>query len=163
MQQDATNSEKELSERQELAIPHLVSAKSASETAELIGVNRTTIYRWMDDPTFREEYDRQRDAVADFARDGMRTLMLKALSVQAERLDSDDPKERARAAKEIIDYDTKTATSHENQKLVNRLHRLIYNEEERRDVPHRQRPDRPISGFQRTSLTLHPDTSQTFS
>ena len=135
MQQDATNSEKELSERQELAIPHLVSAKSASETAELIGVNRTTIYRWMDDPTFREEYDRQRDAVADFARDGMRTLMLKALSVQAERLDSDDPKERARAAKEIIDYDTKTATSHENQKLVNRLHRLIYNEEERRDVP----------------------------
>ena len=135
MQQDATNSEKELSERQELAIPHLVSAKSASETAELIGVNRTTIYRWMDDPTFREEYDRQRDAVADFARSSMRTLMLKALSVQAERLDSDDPKERARAAKEIIDYDTKTATSHENQKLVNRLHRLIYNEEERRDVP----------------------------
>ena len=135
MQQNATNSEKELSERQELAIPHLVSAKSASETAELIGVNRTTIYRWMDDPAFREEYDRQRDAVANFARSSMRALMLKAMSIQAERLDSDDPKERARAAKEIIDYDTKTATSHENQKLVNRLHRLIYNEEERRDVP----------------------------
>ncbi len=135
MQQDATNSEKELSERQALAIPHLVSAKSASETAELVGVNRTTIYRWMDDPDFRDEYDRQRDAVADFARAGMRTLMLKALSVQAERLDSDDPKERAHAAKEIIDYDKTTARSHENQKLVNRLHRLIYNEEERRDVP----------------------------
>ena len=55
MQQDATNSEKELSERQELAIPHLVSAKSASETADLVGVNRKTVYRWMDDPMFREE------------------------------------------------------------------------------------------------------------
>ena len=118
-----------------LAIPHLVSSETASETAELVGVNRKTIYRWLDDPTFREEYDRQRDAVANFARSSMRALMLKALSIQAERLDSDDPKERARAAKEIIDYDTKTATSHENQKLVNRLHRLIYNEEERRDVP----------------------------
>ena len=136
MQQNATNSEKELSERQEIAIPHLVSAKSVSETAELVGVNRTTIYRWLDDPKFRDEYDRQRDAVANFARSSMRALMLKALSIQAERLDSDDPKERARVAKEIIDYDVKTATSHENQKLLNRLHRLIYNvEDDRQDEP----------------------------
>ena len=61
--------------------------------------------------------------------------MLKALSVQAERLDSDDPKERARAAKEIIDYDSKTAMNRENQELLNRLHRLIYNEEVRQDEP----------------------------
>ena len=135
MSQNATNSEKELSERQVLAIPHLVSAKSVSETAEHVGVNRKTVYRWMDDPAFREEYDRQRDAVANFARAGMKALMLKALSVQAERFDSDDPKERARVAKEIIDYDAKTAANSENQKLLNRLHRLIYNEEERRDVP----------------------------
>ena len=55
MQQDATNSEKELSERQALAIPHLVSANSVNETADLVGVNRKTVYRWMDDPMFREE------------------------------------------------------------------------------------------------------------
>ena len=39
--------------------PHLVSAKSVSETADLVGVTRRTVYRWMDDPAFREEYDRQ--------------------------------------------------------------------------------------------------------
>ena len=131
MSQDVTNSEKELSERQVLAIPHLVSAKSVSETAELIGVNRRTVYRWMDDPAFREEYDRQRDAVAGFARSGMRALMLKALSVQAERFDSDDPRERARAAKEIMDYDAKTAPKHESQKLLNRLHSVIYSTDNR--------------------------------
>ena len=131
MSQNATNSEKELSEIQELAIPHLVSAKSVSETADLIGVNRKTIYRWMEDPTFRDEYDRQRDAVANFARAGMRALMLKALSVQAERFDSDDPKERARVAKEIIDYDSKMAPNHENQKTINRLHSIIYNTDNR--------------------------------
>ena len=96
MQQNATLSEKDLSERQVIAIPHLVSSKTASETAELVGVNRKTIYRWLDDPAFRDAYDRQRDAVA----------------------------------KEIIDYDVKTATSHENQKLLNRLYRLIYNVED---------------------------------
>ncbi len=129
MRHGATNSDKELSQIQALAIPYLVSAKSVSETAQLIGVHRATIYRWLDDPTFRNEYDRQRDAVAQFARDGMRALMLKALAVQAERFDSDDPKERARVAKEIIDYDSKTDANHENQKLINRLHRLIYNVE----------------------------------
>ena len=131
MQHHATNSENELSKKQVLAIPHLVSAKSVSETAELIGVNRTTIYRWMDDPTFREEYDRQRDAIASFARDGMRALMLKALVIQAERLDSNNAKERARAAKEIIDYDAKTAPKHESQKLLNLLHSVIYSTDNR--------------------------------
>ncbi len=131
MSPNATNSEKELSERQVLAIPHLVSAKSVSETADLIGVNRKTIYRWMDDPNFREEYDRQRDAIANFARDGMRALMLKALVIQAERLDSNNAKERARAAKEIIDYDAKTAPKHESQKLLNRLHSVIYSTKNR--------------------------------
>ena len=131
MSQDVTNSEKELSERQVLAIPHLVSAKSVSETAELVGVNRRTVYRWMDDPAFREEYDRQRDAVAGFARSGMRALMLKALSVQAERFDSDDPRERTRAAKAIMDYDAKTAPKHESQKLLNRLHSVIYSTDNR--------------------------------
>ena len=130
MQQNATNSEKELSERQELTIPHLVSAKSVSETAHLLGLNRSTIYRWMDDPVFRAEYDRQRDAVANFARAGMRTLLLKALTVQAERFDSDDPKERVRVAREIIDHDAKTAANHENQKLINHLHQLIDPEKE---------------------------------
>ena len=136
MSQNATLSENELSERQVLAIPHLVSSKSFSEAAELVGVNRKTIYRWLDDPTFREEYDRQRDAIAGYARTGMRALMLKALVIQAERLDSDDPKERARAAREIFEYDSKTATSYENQKLVNRLHDLIFSvEDDRQDEP----------------------------
>ncbi len=42
MPHHATNSGKDLSEIQALAIPHLVSAKSAGETAEFIGVNRKT-------------------------------------------------------------------------------------------------------------------------
>ena len=109
-----------------LAIPNLVSSKSVSEAAELAGVHRKTIHRWLNDEAFREAYEEQRDAVAFYARSGMRALMLKAMSIQAERLDSDDPKERARAAKEIIDYDMKASTSHENQKLVNRLHNLVY-------------------------------------
>ena len=129
MEQNGTLSENELSEKQLIAIPHLVSSKSISEAAELAGVGRTTIYRWLNDPTFRAAYEEQRDAVAKYARSGMRSLMLKALSIQAERLESDDPKERARAAQAIMDYDTKTARTHENQKVIDRLHNLMFGPE----------------------------------
>ena len=126
MVQNGTLSEKELSEKQLIAIPHLVSSKSISQAAEFAGVGRTTIYRWLNDDTFRAAYEEQRDAVAQYARSGMRSLMLKALSIQAERLESDDPKERARAAQAIMDYDTKTARTHENQKVIDRLHNLMF-------------------------------------
>ena len=126
MEQNGTLSENELSEKQLIAIPHLVSSKSISEAAELAGVGRTTIYRWLNDDEFRAAYEEQRDAVALYARSGMRSLMLKALAIQAERLDSDDPKERAQASKAIMDYDTKTARTHENQKVIDRLNNLMF-------------------------------------
>ena len=126
MHQNESLSEENLSEKQLQTIPLLISSKSVTEAAELAGVHRTTINRWLQDEEFRAAYEEQRDAVAGFARAGMRTLMLKALAVQAERLNSDDPKESARAAKEIMDYDAKTAHKHESQKLLNRLHSLIY-------------------------------------
>ena len=80
----------------------------------------------MNDPAFREEYERQRDEIAHYARSGMRALLFKALAVQAERLDSDDPRERARAAQAIMDYDRQTARTHENQKVIDRLHNLMF-------------------------------------
>ena len=129
MASNGVNSQGKLSDRQLLALPHLVTSTSVTEAAELSGVPLRTIQRWMNDEEFRAAYEEQRDAVAFYARSGMRTLMLKAMAIQAERLDSDDPKERARAAKEIMDYDKKTGTNHENQKLVYRLHNLIYNSE----------------------------------
>ena len=126
MRQNATHSKKKLSNKQLRTIPQLVSSKSVSEAAELAGVGRQTIHRWMNDPAFKEEYERQRDEVARYARSGMRTLMYKALTIQAERLDSDDPKERAQASKAIMDYDTKTARTHENQKVIDRLNNLMF-------------------------------------
>ena len=126
MRQNTTHSKKKLSEKQLRAIPQLVSSKSISEAAELAGVGRQTIHRWMNDPTFKEEYERQRDEVALYARSGLRALLFKALTVQAERLDSDDPKERARAAQAIMNYDTKSARTHENQKLIDRLSNLMF-------------------------------------
>ena len=126
MSRNVANSGKNLSDRQVLALPYLTSSESLSEAAQNAGVSPRTVQRWMTDPAFREEYERQRDEIARYARSGMRSLMYKALSIQAERLDSDDPKERARAAQAIMDYDRQTARTHENQKVIDRLHNLMF-------------------------------------
>lgn len=126
MSSNVANSGKTLSERQVLALPHLTSTKSLNEASQNAGVSPRTVQRWMSDPVFKEEYERQRDEIAHYARSGMRALMYKALSIQAERLESDDPKERARAAEAIMNYDTKTARTHENQKVIDRLNDLMF-------------------------------------
>ena len=51
--------------------------------------------------------------------------MLDAVSVIAERLDSDDPQERVRAAKTILSFDTKAAAVDSNRKVVNSLNRIM--------------------------------------
>ena len=81
MASNGVNSQGNLSDRQLLALPHLVTSKSVTEAAELSGVPLRTIQRWMNDEEFRTAYEEQRDAVAFYVRSGMRTLMLKALAV----------------------------------------------------------------------------------
>ena len=126
MSSNVANSKKKLSDRQVLALPHLTSSQSLNDAAQNAGVTPRTVQRWMNDPAFREEYERQRDEIARYARSGLRALLFKALSIQAQRLDSDDPKERARAAQAIMDYDRQTARTHENQKVIDRLHNLMF-------------------------------------
>ena len=126
MSSNVANSKKKLSDRQVLALPHLTSSQSLNDAAQNAGVTPRTVQRWMNDPAFRQEYERQRDEIARYARSGLRALLFKALSIQVERLDSDDPKERARAAQTIMDYEMKTTRTHENQKLIDRLHNLMF-------------------------------------
>jgi transposase-like protein len=43
-----------LTAKQLMAIDALVSGKSLGETAETVGVNRKTLYKWREDPLFQE-------------------------------------------------------------------------------------------------------------
>lgn len=149
MAPNGTNKKKNLTDRQALAIPLLLSSNSISEASELSGVPLRTVYRWMNDPAFRQEYERQRDEIARYARSGMRALLFKALSIQAERLESDDPRERARAAKAIMDYEMKTTRTHENQKVIDRLDNLMFGPGNRPKDPRERtaRVDRRVRHF----------------
>lgn len=53
-----------LTDRQQKAIPHLVSSPTYTEGCEKAGINKTTFYKWLKDDDFRAELDRQREQVA---------------------------------------------------------------------------------------------------
>ena len=125
MSEDVRQNSIMLSDNQIHALPYMTSSRTFGEAAEKAGISPRTINRWMNDPAFREEYQRQRDEAGAIARAALRALMLDAVAVLAERLDAEDPKERVRAAKTILAFDTKTAAVDSNRKVVNRLNRII--------------------------------------
>ena len=125
MSEDVRQNSVTLSDRQVHALPFMTSSRTFAEAAEKAGISPRTIHRWMNDPAFREEYQRQRDEAGSIARAAIRGLMLEAVSVLAERLSSEDPQERVRAAKTILNFDTKTAAVDSNRKVVNHLNRIM--------------------------------------
>ena len=142
MKQNVTGKSSELSDRQLLALPYLTTSKSQTEAAESAGISRMTLHRWLNEPAFRETYQRQREEAAALATTEIRALMLKAAVVLAERLDSDNPEERARASRDVMTYGLKVADAEANRKAVERLNRLISNVEKEDDY-HARHPDVP--------------------
>lgn len=92
----------ELTERQALALPYLASASTVSRGAELAGISRATITRWLRDEDFRAHLQQQRAQVADLAHAELHGLMLKSVLVLADALDDADSTTRLRAARTTL-------------------------------------------------------------
>ncbi len=54
MEQNGAEKRPPLSDKQLTALPYFFSFRSLSEAARLANVERTTIYRWMHDDSFRD-------------------------------------------------------------------------------------------------------------
>lgn len=77
-----SQNENELTPQQTLAIPHLLHGRSITETADLIGVARQTVSRWLhNDPAFIAAYNAERLAVIEATRSRIINLATVALDV----------------------------------------------------------------------------------
>ena len=50
-----------LTDRQRRVIPHLLASPSMEEACRRARINKTTVYEWLRDDTFRQELKRQRN------------------------------------------------------------------------------------------------------
>ena len=105
MEQNETDASREadedtvgLTDNQVAALPYLVASPSLAEGARLADIGRTTLYRWMNDDSFRTTLERLRNEAADLAHSELRGLMLKGALVLAEAMEDPNARVRVRAA-----------------------------------------------------------------
>jgi len=108
----------QLTDRQLKAIPHLVSSPTYTQGCKKAKVNKGTFYKWLKDPEFKVELDRQRDEVAAEAFGVLSQSLTKAAETLAGLLDNEDDRLKRLAAKDVIDF---IIRHKENEDLDKRL------------------------------------------
>ena len=104
MEQFETKIAEDLSERQLMALPHLLKPGPLTEQARNAGVSRTTLYRWLQDDSFRRAVDRLREDSMDLAESHLQAMAYRAAAVIQEALHDDKPEVRFRAAQAVLQH-----------------------------------------------------------
>lgn len=71
-----------LDENKEKAITYLLKGEAITDVAKLVGVNRGTIYNWLDDEEFKAELDRRRQEIVSKGN----AILLAELNSSVERI-----------------------------------------------------------------------------
>ena len=97
-------SEAKLTDRQRKAIPHIVACPTYTEGCDKAKINKTTLYKWLKEPEFKAELDRQRDEVTAEAFGVLSQGLTKAVETLVGLLNNKDDRLKRLTAKDIIDF-----------------------------------------------------------
>jgi AcrR family transcriptional regulator len=101
---------------------------STEDACRRAKVNKTTVYEWLRDETFREELKRQRDAVIERALDSLKSNIAKATETLVKHLDSKRENISIRAAESIIEYAQKALEHEELERRIEALEKTLMQE-----------------------------------
>ncbi len=99
MNQYETKFGEDLTQRQLMALPHLLRRGSLTVQARHAGIARATLYRWLQDENFRECLERLRKETLRFAQSEFQAMSYKAAAVIDEALEDDNLRIRLQAAR----------------------------------------------------------------
>ncbi len=111
-----------LTQRQVTALPHLLRPGPIAAQARNAGISRNTLYRWLEDPNFRECLERLREETLRFSQSEFQAITLKAVDAIEDALDSDDMSIRLRAARIVMN---ESRNAQYDQHLQRRIEKLI--------------------------------------
>ena len=124
MRQNETRKAANLTKKQLQALPYLVASPTMADAAKIAEVPRATLYRWMEDPEFREEYERLGEAANAVVRTEMNGLMLKAAAVFSQGMDESFNESRLRAAQAMMEARDKLNRDFHDKRLVDLMSRI---------------------------------------
>ena len=102
LRQFETDFSEDLSKRQIEALPSLLRPGSLSEQARNAGIARATLYRWLEDDSFRLALQRLREQTMEIAESEMTAMTYEAAGVVYDTLHDEDKNLRFKAAQTIL-------------------------------------------------------------
>ena len=93
-----------LSSRQNKAINALLTAKGINEAAEMSGISRSTLYRYLGQDIFKRELSRRRSRVIEVSGCTLLAYMDHAVKALIQLLDSKTPTVRLRAINSLFQH-----------------------------------------------------------
>ena len=131
MLQKRTDFAENLTQRQIIALPHLLRPGPITEQARNAGISRNTLYRWFEDENFRECLERLREETLRFSQSEFQAITLKAVEAINDALDSNDIRIRLQAAR-IVMQESRNAQYDQNmQRRIENLFDAFLLREER--------------------------------
>jgi hypothetical protein len=96
--------EQKLTNRQLKAMPFIVTSPTYTEGCEKAKIDRTTFYKWLKQPEFKIELERQRNEASAAAFDTLTQSLTKAVENLVGLINSKDERLKRLACKDVIEY-----------------------------------------------------------
>ena len=120
-----TKEKSKLTARQLKAIPHLVSCPTYTEGCGKAGINKTMFYKWLKEPEFKAELDRQRDEITAEAFGILSQSLTQAVEALVTLLDNEDDRLKRLTAKDIIDFIIRHKENEDLDKRLMEIEKLL--------------------------------------
>lgn len=114
-----------LSDNQLKAIPLILSARSITEGVERAGISRSTFYDWMQDQTFKAEFERQRRIIVDEGLHNLKLSISEAVDTLLKLLKAESEGVRLRAATSILEHISKFMETEELEQRISEIERRL--------------------------------------
>ena len=121
-----TKDDQGLTDKQLKAVPHLIASKTLKEGCKKARISRKTLYQWLKDPVFKQEFKNQRDVIIEEALEDLKGNLTKATQTLINLLDETDSEPLKRyVAKDIIDYVMKARELGELEERLVKIEKIV--------------------------------------
>ena len=119
--------------KKEKAIAALLTTDTVEQAASVAGIAESTLYRWLKDPTFLEQYRKARKAAVDQAISTLQERSNAAAKAHVDIAEDQEmpPSTRVAAAREILQASIKGIERDDFEARVEALERMIMKGEKR--------------------------------
>jgi len=114
-----------LTNRQLMAITHIINSSSLEEASLKAKVSRTTLYNWLKDENFKAEVRRQRDEVIQNALNRLKGAITEAVEELIKLTNAQREEVRRLACNDIITFALKSIEIEDIEERLDKVERIV--------------------------------------